>query len=300
MTAALKRSRPRYSSTDSTTSGLLSWHEVPVWQQDNEYIVSGYRPTSGSVRMSIASLASWNNQTVNSYSHLIGAAIFAVLPFYYYAFIFVEENNALAMDLVVMCVYCYGVTTCFIFSAMFHTLWNHSDRYARLYNKLDYLGVLVLMWGAGIPTIFYGFLCDNALRSMYCMVTTSTAMFCTYLTLSPQFASPRFRRWRACFFAGYGLSSMMFVMHGLLLYGWEIQKTRMSLSFAGWVAVFNLIGAAIYATRIPERWCAYSFDIIGASHQIFHMTVIVAAWIHFRGIVEAFSAVRATPSTCHN
>lgn len=80
--------------------------------------------------------------------------------------------------------------------------------------------------------------------------TTSTALGCTYLTLSPHFASPAFRHWRAGLYAGFGLSSIIFVGHGLLLYGWEVQRSRMSLLYMGWMATANLVGAAIYAARV--------------------------------------------------
>lgn len=49
----------------------------------------------------------------------------------------------------------------------FHTMWNHSQPLTSFCNKLDYLGILVLMWGAGIPTIYYGFLCDPLLQKVY-------------------------------------------------------------------------------------------------------------------------------------
>jgi adiponectin receptor len=149
----------------------------------------------------------------------------------------------------------------------FHILWNHSCTVSKFCNKLDYLGILVLMWGAGVPTIYYGFPCDYDLRLTYwgmvrCdlphllslvltqVQTSVTALCCTFLTLSPRFGSPQFRHWRATFYAGFGLSSIFFVIHGLTLYGWEVQKDRMSLVWMGWMATANLLGAAIYAARV--------------------------------------------------
>jgi adiponectin receptor len=52
------------------------------------------------------------------------------------------------------------------------------------------------------------------------------------------------------FYAVFGLSSISFVIHGLILYGWEVQKGRMSLVWIGWMATANLLGAAIYAARV--------------------------------------------------
>ena len=51
-------------------------------------------------------------------------------------------------------------------------------------------------------------------------------------------------------YTGLGLSALIFITHGLLVHGWEIQNRRMSLSCMGLMAGFNLIGAAAYALRV--------------------------------------------------
>ncbi|KAM3449641.1 hypothetical protein MY3296_006725 [Beauveria thailandica] len=280
------------------TPRLLFFHELPPWQQDNEHILSGYRPTSGSARMSFTSLLYLNNQTVNTYSHLLGALFFLLLPFYFYHDIFSRQPGAQQEDVLVVSIYCLGVAVCFVFSTIFHALWNHSHDVSRFCNKLDYLGILVLMWGAGIPTIYYGFICNHGLRIMYWTITTGTAFCCTIFTLTPAFVTPEYRKIRASFYAGFGLGSIIFVVHGLVLYGWELQKSRMSLVWMGWMAIANLLGALIYAARIPERWVPYTFDYFGASHQILHVAVMVAAWIHFRGLMEAFHTIRSQNDIC--
>lgn len=72
----------------------------------------------------------------------------------------------------------------------------------------------------------------------------------------------------------------------------------MSLVWMGWMATSNLVGAAIYACRVPERWAPRVFDVYGASHQIFHVAVMVAAWIHYDGLLAAFRLVRDRPDVC--
>ena len=37
-------------------------------------------------------------------------------------------------------------------------------------NQLDYLGVALLMWGATIPTVYYGFYNDLNLQALYCIM----------------------------------------------------------------------------------------------------------------------------------
>ena len=42
-------------------------------------------------------------------------------------------------------------------------------------------------------------------------------------------------------------------------------------------------GAAIYAFRLPERWSKSGrFDILLHSHQIFHISVVLAAFVHYQ------------------
>ena len=50
--------------------------------------------------------------------------------------------------------------------------------------------------------------------------------------------------------------------------------------------------------QVPERWQPYHFDIYGASHQIFHVAVIVAACIHFWGLMESFLVIRSATHAC--
>ena len=48
------------------------------------------------------------------------------------------------------------------------------------------------------------------------------------------------------------------------------------------------MGAIIYALKIPERLLPYRFDMVGSSHQIFHVLIIVAASIHMWASFKEF------------
>ena len=49
----------------------------------------------------------------------------------------------------------------------FHIISNHSPLVSKWGNQLDYLGIVVLMWSATIPSIYYGFFCDPDLQKIY-------------------------------------------------------------------------------------------------------------------------------------
>jgi hypothetical protein len=51
-------------------------------------------------------------------------------------------------------------------------------------------------------------------------------------------------------------------------------------------------------SQVPERWCRRRFDILGASHQIFHLLVVLAALTYTEGILQAFDYVHGNDHTC--
>lgn len=77
------------------------WDEIPSWQQDNEYILSGYRQTTGSYKNCLESLKYIHNETVNVYTHVIGAAIFLTAPIYTYRTLYLRHPLATLADIFV-------------------------------------------------------------------------------------------------------------------------------------------------------------------------------------------------------
>lgn len=51
-------------------------------------------------------------------------------------------------------------------------------------------------------------------------------------------------------YACLGLSAVIFITHGVILYGWKAQNKRMSLDRMGVMSLLNLTGAYMYAARV--------------------------------------------------
>ena len=49
-------------------------------------------------------------------------------------------------------------------TSSFHTVSNHSREITRFGNQLDYLGIIIVMWGSTIPSDYYGFYCSPKLQ----------------------------------------------------------------------------------------------------------------------------------------
>ena len=62
-------------STESKAEkkALLFWDDLPVWRRDNGFIHSGYRQNRPSYLHSFGSLFYLHNQSVNIWTHLVGA-----------------------------------------------------------------------------------------------------------------------------------------------------------------------------------------------------------------------------------
>ncbi|XP_068309430.1 heptahelical transmembrane protein 3-like isoform X4 [Pyrus communis] len=56
-------------------------------------------------------------------------------------------------------------------------------------------------------------------------------------------------------------------------------------------------GAAFYVIRIPERWKPGKFDVVGHSHQIFHIFVVLGALAHSAATLVVMDFRRGSP-TC--
>lgn len=54
-------------------------------------------------------------------------------------------------------------------------------------------------------------------------------------------------------YSGLGFSALIFVVHGLIKHGWEVQKSRMSLDWMILMATFNIMGAVAYSTQVSDR-----------------------------------------------
>ena len=136
---------------------LLLWHELPTWRRDNKFILAGYRPASGSFCQSLKSLGHIHNETVNIYTHILGAVLFGTLPFSMYSKVYRQYTNTQLGDIIVFSAFFWSVAVCFLLSASFYIISNYNIAIVALSNYLDYLSIIILIQRSIIPFIYYGF-----------------------------------------------------------------------------------------------------------------------------------------------
>ncbi|KAI0144284.1 hemolysin-III channel protein Izh2 [Xylariaceae sp. FL1272] len=272
-----------------TSALLLLWDELPHWRRDNAFILSGYRPSTNSYVTSISSAFSVHNESVNIWTHAVGALVLVPLAMsYLYAEIVPRYPSAGPADEAVFSCFGIGAALCLGMSATFHTLSNHSEAVAKWGNKLDYSGIVCLIVGSYVPALHYGLFCLPALKRMYLCAICILGVCCGIVSWVDKFRTPQWRPYRAAMFVGLGVSGVVPVCHSLMIYGYESLNQRMGLNWVLLQGALYISGAFLYAARWPERTSPGSFDIWGHSHQLFHVLILLAAAAHLKGMTTAF------------
>ncbi|XP_038987006.1 heptahelical transmembrane protein ADIPOR2-like [Phoenix dactylifera] len=176
-------------------------------------------------------------------------------------------------------VFMLGSMSCLAFSAVSHLLACHSRRFNLFFWRLDYTGISIMIISSFVPPIYYAFFCNPLARLVYLTTITALGLSAIVALLAPALSSPRFRPLRASLFLAMGLSGVVPALHALWIH-WEHRECHVALGLEVVMGLAYGIGAGVYVSRVPERWRPGAFDIVGHSHQIFHVLVLVGALTH--------------------
>lgn len=272
---------------------LYSWDEIPEWQKDNEHILHGYVKETQSWRELIRSLFYLHNESVNIYTHLIPAVSILLIMLFATHHVINEYPTTSAIDYIMIDLFFLGCATCLSMSSIFHAIKCHSLPIATFGNKLDYLGIVVLISTSMISILYYGFHDNSYLFYPFSALTSMFGFICGYMSLKDKFRSREWRPYRAAMFVIFGLSAVFPIVAGSFVYGVDETWERVQLKWIIWEGVLYIFGAFLYGIRIPERFAPGVFDIWGHSHQLFHVLVVAAALCHLRGLLGAYAGTHA-------
>jgi adiponectin receptor len=178
--------RPSPQTQDSTSKSgkrhkiLLSFDELPSWYQDNEFILHGYRPVSGSAVVSFHSWSYIHNESVNIFSHLIPAIVFLLGGWYFKECLASKYPNITGSDVFVFTFFLLTAVICLGLSATYHTLVNHSSKVEQLWLRLDLVGIVILTLGDFVSGIYMAFWCEPLQRKIYWSMVSQYLMYAFY------------------------------------------------------------------------------------------------------------------------
>ncbi|XP_078394408.1 adiponectin receptor protein 1-like, partial [Cetorhinus maximus] len=236
-------------------------HDVlPDWLKDNDFLLHGHRPPMPSFRACFRSIFRLHTETGNIWTHLIGFLFFLILGVIY---MFRPNINFVApvQEKVVFGMFFLGAVLCLCFSWLFHTVYCHSEKVSRTFSKLDYSGIALLIMGSFVPWLYYSFYCSPQPRLVYLVIICVLGITAIVVSQWDRFATPQYRAVRAGVFLGLGLSGLVPTLHFMIAEGFIKAATVGQMGWLFLMAILYILGVALYAARIPERFFPGKCDI---------------------------------------
>ncbi|XP_027137184.1 membrane progestin receptor beta-like [Larimichthys crocea] len=238
------------------------------------FILSGYRAVGQSWRCYVLSLFQIHNETLNVWSHLL-AAVCVVLRFMAFTG---PEGQGFSLDVssLPLVLYVFSAVTYLSCSAAAHLLQSHSEPAHYSLFFLDYVGVAVYQYGCALALCLYS--SDTAwMQSMLGQVFLPAAGLLAWLSCATCcYAKLRYRRpyplhRKLCQVVPMGVAYLLDispVAHRLTTCSWS-SNAALPLHFLQ--VVLFLLSAFFFSCPVPELFSPGSFDVVGHSHQLFHV-----------------------------
>lgn len=241
------------------------------------YITKGYRPLMTPKQCITKSLCRCHNEFCNIWTHLFGFFVLLGLGIW----LFVDYLPQLDMNKTDYTIFGYYIFTgcfCMIVSACMHLFINCVYPIHQFWVRMDYFGILLLFTGSDLTILWYGFECYPHIRLIYVIITPIVVFMGMIAILHPSLQGMEYRTLRMNIFISIFFISWVHLIHEMILKSTQISRILSTyfLTFSWYV-----IGLIFYATRIPERFSKTSrFDLIGSSHQIWHIFTLIGAIVH--------------------
>ncbi|GEQ69777.1 hypothetical protein JCM33374_g3451 [Metschnikowia sp. JCM 33374] len=292
---------PRRESHTETSQSKLSqlcfYHELDPWQQDNHYIRSAYVKETSSYAKSLKSLTYLHNESVNIYSHLVPAVLTTIAMISYFTSSLQDHHNPAWVRMNFL-QFGFGASVCLSSSASFHLFKSHSPKVCGFGNQCDYFGIVVMITCSLISIIVFAFDDLPQWKNTFIGMFITFGSICTKVTFDKKFATPQYRPFRSLMFILFGLSGLIPVITAFYIFGPSNAFDRSSAEWLILEGLFYILGAVLYAARLPERLyhkekhnherIPGKFDLFGHSHQIFHFMVVIAALCHFKALSDCY------------
>ncbi|KAH6675631.1 hemolysin-III related-domain-containing protein [Halenospora varia] len=270
--------------------GLIRYDDLPVPWRINPHIVKGYRFTESKVDC-VRSMFNISNESVNIWSHAIGLLIVLSIAFYFYPRS-VHFSLSTNTDVCIAAVFFFAACKCLVCSTMWHTMNSVADKtLMERFACVDYTGISLLIAASIMTTEYTAFYCEPVSRWIYMTATASLGIGGVILPWHPTFNRTDMAWARVAFYVTLGATGFAPVA--------QLNMTRGSAwawafyaPIAKSISVY-LVGACVYASKVPERWFPGAFDYFGGSHNLWHMAVLSGILFHYVAMQEFFATAFA-------
>jgi adiponectin receptor len=268
------------------THGLIRYEDLPVPWRVNPHIVKGYRFKESKADC-IRSMFWISNELVNIWSHLLGLFIILAIAFYFYPL-----SHAFSLstptDVSIAAVFFFAACKCLVCSTLWHTMNSVADQtLMERFACVDYTGISLLIAASIMTTEYTAFYCEPLSRWIYLTATATLGLGGVLLPWHPTFNRADMAWARVAFYVTLGATGFAPVLQLNITRGgawaWEFYAPIVKS-----ITVY-LVGALVYASQVPERWCPGRFDYLGGSHNLWHFAVLGGICFHYLAMQEFFA-----------
>lgn len=266
--------------------GLIRYEDLPIPWRVNPHIVKGYRfreTTAGCIKSAFAI----SNELFNIWSHAIGLVLVLAIAFYFYptSINFHLSSNA---DVLIAAGFFFAACQCLICSTIWHTMNAITDaNLISTFACVDYTGISLLIAASIMTTEYTAFYCEPVSRWIYMTTTALLGIAGVILPWNPTFNRADMAWARVAFFIGLGATGFLPILQLSVSRGPDFVYAFYS-PIAKSMFVY-ILGAFIYASKVPERWCPGMFDYCGGSHNLWHLAVLGGILFHYTAMESFFA-----------
>lgn len=286
-----------YALTKAAETRLITYEELPIPWRVNPHITRGYRFSNSKVEC-ITSIFRPSNETVNIWTHAIGLIIVLAIAFHFYPSSATFPLSSKTDVLIAACFFA-AACKCLICSTMWHTMNSIADQcLLDRFACVDYTGISFLVAASILSTEWTAFYCEPVSRTVYMTATAVLGLLGTVLPWHPTFNRHDMAWARVAFYVTLATTGFAPVIQLNLTRG-PAWSYYFYAPIGKSVAVY-LVGAVVYAAKVPERWFPGFFDYAGGSHNIWHLAVLGGILFHYSAMISFFNDAfqRATDDGC--
>lgn len=260
---------------------LITYHSLPELWRNNDFIITGYRfiPVK-SWKQLLLSIFQLHNETGNIHTHVGGLILVATL----FWFTGILDHETSPMDRGIQTLYLLAAAKCLICSVSWHVMAGCADlNWFLCFACIDYTGISWLV-AASLETLVYnGFYCQPDIIAAYTVGVLALGITMAVVPWAPWFNDIKYRTIRILLFIFMAFMGVVPFVHGAFLHG----TGPMAKFFSPIVPsiVSYVVGVVLYAFRFPERLAPGRFDLVGHSHQLWHVAIVLAIFFHYRAIL---------------
>jgi adiponectin receptor len=248
------------------------------------FIEGSYRPQMNFTR-SLQSVAYLHNQSLNIWIHLFGIVLFA-----YTAVVHFTDNDKKHMltttiDLTLSVVFFVSCLLMLSLSAVYHTFEPVNKSVYGIVLSCDLLGTALSIMGSIVYGIWIVLRCLPTYRNVYIALVLVS---CSGMIIVATNASWRGNLMLVIPIFGIGTASGLIpAIHFAALSGTKNFQGNVTLACVFIALGLMIVGISVFLSRYPEKRYPLKFDLVGSSHQLWHICVMISPYILYQGLVRA-------------